>query len=128
MIGDSEDGASRIRCEESRGIGRDNGELEEDRSGRVPPLRMKKGLIRTGGEVDTLPNMDTGVDSARGVQVYVDIGSVETRCVPGDIDRCGVVERLGRSRGPVEPASAASWKWRLSDTHEGKTSHRNTQG
>jgi hypothetical protein len=64
-------------------------------------------LIRTGGEVDILPSMDIGRTGGWGKQVYVDAGSVETRSVPGDIDRCSVIKRLGCGRGLVEPASAA---------------------
>jgi hypothetical protein len=54
--------------------------------------------------------MNVGSKGSNFVEVYVDIGNIETGRVPGDIDRCGIVERLGCSRGLVEPASGASYK------------------
>jgi hypothetical protein len=54
--------------------------------------------------------MNAGRMDANGEEIYVDIGSIETGRVPGDIDRCGIVERLGCSRGLVEPANIASYE------------------
>lgn len=75
--------------------------------GGVPPLWLEDSLIRTGGGVDIVPGMDAGGACAEGIEVYVSIACIETRWVPGDIDRCGVRERLRGGRGLVEPATAA---------------------
>lgn len=107
MIGDSKDGTSGIRGQEGRSVSRDNGQLEISGIGGVPPLWLEDSLIRTGGGVDIVPGVDTGGTRAKGVEVYVSVVCGETRRVPGDIDRCGVRERLRGGRGLVEPASAA---------------------
>jgi hypothetical protein len=90
LIGDGKDRARREGGLEGWGISRDNRELEIDGIGGVPPLWLESSLVGTGGEIDIMPDVDTGVESAGGVEVYVNVACGETRRVPGDIDRCRV--------------------------------------
>jgi hypothetical protein len=107
LIGDSKDGARGVKGLEGRSASRDNGQLEINGLGGVPPFWLEGSLIRTGGEKDIMPDMDARGVRAGGIEVYVSVVCGETRRVPGDIDRSGVRERLRGGRGLVEPASAA---------------------
>ncbi len=83
---------------EGWGISRDNRELEIDGIGGIPPLWLESSLIGTGRKIDIMPDVDAGADGPRGIEVYVNVARGETRRVPGDIDRCGVRERLRGGR------------------------------
>lgn len=107
MISDGKDRASGIRGLERRGARGNNGKLKAGGVGRIPPLGLEGSLIRTGGEVDVLPGVDAGGGNTGGIEIYVGVLCSETRCVPGDADRCGIRKRLGRGRGLVKPAGVA---------------------
>lgn len=93
---------------ESREARWDDDELKVDGRSGIPPLGFEGRGIRTSGKIDTLPDMDTGVSSTGGIEVYVGVVCIETRGVPGDVDRSCVHNRLRRIRGLVKPASGAS--------------------
>lgn len=107
MISDGKDRASGIGGLERRGARGNNGKLKAGRVGRIPPLGLEGSLIRTSGEVDVLPGVDAGSGNTGGIEIYVGVLCSETRCVPGDADRCGIRKRLGRGRGLVKPAGVA---------------------
>jgi hypothetical protein len=98
LISDGKDRASGIRGLEGRDIRRYNGKLKAGGVGGIPPLGLEVSRIRTCGEVDVLPGVDVGGGTSGGIEIYVGVLCSETRCVPGDVDRCGVRNRLGRGR------------------------------
>jgi len=109
VIGDSEDGTSRIRGEVRGGARGNYRELKVGGRGRVEPLGFDAGLVRTGGVVDTLPSMDACA-GRRGVEKDVDVGSIEASGIPRDVNGSGILKSLGGLRGLVEPTGTAGLK------------------
>lgn len=68
-------------------VGGDDGKLQVDRGGVIPPLGLKVGLIVSQGVIDILPLVNTAAAQAGGDKI--DINSLCVRqagCIPGDVE------------------------------------------
>lgn len=95
-IGPCEDGACGKGGHGRKGARLDDGELEGNGGGRIPPFRLEVGLVGAIGVVDIRPLVDLGGVGGGSVEIDVDVGAVEAGGIPGDVQSRSVFDGVAR--------------------------------
>lgn len=109
-VGACEDGTGGESGHGGEGTRLDDGELEGNGGGRIPPFRLEVGLVVAVGVVDVRPLVDLGGVGGGSVEIDVDVGAVEAGGVPGDVEGRSVFDGVARGGREVEAASGTSWE------------------